>query len=367
MEGKKGIEFFHPFYPFPPFPSKKMISFPTSEISEPRILYLKGDTMFGIGIMGAGRVIGSHLRAVSNVEQVRLLAIAEKDPQKLANFVRQNQCEGYSDYRELLQHEGIDIVINCLPHFLHCESAVAALEAGKHVLIEKPMAMTVDECDRMIEAAKRNNVKLAIGHMHHFIPVNQTAKRILASGELGDVIMATDLWYKPHLPEHRPAWMLDRQYGGGMWWMNGPHLIDRVAWLIDSPVVSVKAMIESRIYDFPSDDSAMVLLHFESGAYATIAHAWYRRGAPSWESEYVCTEGMMKFSDGRLLISKGEKYEPVPIDSSGDMFTQQLATFVDTVKNDSEYPVTLEHARNVVRLLLAAEESSKTGREVILN
>ncbi len=142
-----------------------------------------------------------------------------------------NYCTPYTDYTEMLKRDDVDFVIIALPHWLHYGATVAAAAAKKHIFIEKPMAMTLDECDRMAEAADRNGVKLMVGHSEHYQAPNITARRILHSGELGDIVFANDVWYKPFSLGIRPPWFLDRAQGGGMWQMNGAHMLDRIIWL----------------------------------------------------------------------------------------------------------------------------------------
>lgn len=348
--------------------------------------------MVGIGIIGAGRVSGAHARPATALPQTRLVAVAEPDEARRAAFVERYGGTGYADYRELLEAKEVDAVVVALPHWLHAEATCAALSAGKHVLLEKPMAMTVEECDRIIAAARRANRKLMIGHSHHFFPVNLAVKALLTSGELGKIVMATDTWYKPFFGrEKRPLWFLDPAKGGGMWPMNGSHMIDRMIFFIESDVVAVKAMVGAYFFDQPATDAGMAILQFRNGVYATLAHAGYRDhcGVERFEAEITATQGQVRFDGRRLWRSCDDRYVEVEVpdmmaalrpeftpagvaESAKEVMVPsptlalQMAAFADSILNNTEPPVTGEYGREVVRVLNACEESGRTGREVRL-
>ncbi len=233
--------------------------------------------MHGVGIIGAGSVSTGHLRAVMALESTHLQAVADTDAERLARVCAEHGCEGYSSYEDLLADEQVDLVIVCLPHGLHCEVTVAALEAGKHVLVEKPMAVDVEQCDAMIAAAQRTGNQLSVGHMHRFSPANRAVKKLLSEQAVGDLVCLCDEAYRPFNP-NRPAWYLDKATHGGLWYQNGIHLIDRSCWWTGRRVVAVKALIDSRFFKFSADDVAMALLQFENGVYSTLIHVWWRTG-----------------------------------------------------------------------------------------
>jgi len=321
--------------------------------------------MQNVGIIGLGSVSPRHLESVEHVANANLVAVADINENVLSRVQNRYGCRAYSDYRDLLQDEEIDLVIICLPHFLHLESSVAALEAGKHVFVEKPMAINVEQCDQMIGAAKKSGKLLSVGHMHHFYPNNVEVKRMLDNKELGELVMVREEGYRPFKVEGRAKWYLAKDTQGGLWYQNGIHLIDRTCWWVGSRVVAVKAMVDSRFYDFSADDVAMAMLHLENGVYATLIHVWWQYGATFSNTDFVCTEGMIKLA-GQVLVGKDGSYEPRKIRDSYDAFDRQLEVFIIAIEEDTELAVTAEYARELVRVLLACEESAKTGREVVL-
>jgi predicted dehydrogenase len=257
---------------------------------------------------------------------------------------------------------------------------VDALQAGKHVLVEKPMAMSVAECDAILAAEQRSGRKLMVGHSQHFFPVNLAVSDLLASGGIGRIVMATDTWYKPFFGrEQRPPWFLDATKGGGMWPMNGAHMIDRLRMFVGSEVVAVKAFVGSSIHNLPTTDAGLALLQFADGVYATITHAGYRDGCgvDRFEAEITGVEGQIKFDGRHLWRAQEGRYEPqeVPAPQIVDRDTQvpvsafllQMSAFADAVLEDTPPPITGVYGREIVRVLDACEESSRTGREVRLD
>lgn len=336
--------------------------------------------MIGIGIVGAGRISGAHAQAARALPTTRLVGVAEPDEERRARFLERFGGTGYAEHRALLDADEVDAIVVCLPHWLHAEVGCAALDAGKHVFLEKPMAMTVAECDALIAAARRAGRKLMVGHMYQYHPVNTTAKALLDAGELGAIVMATDTWHKPFFGrEKRPAWFLDAAKGGGMWPMNGSHMIDRMTYLIGSDVVAVKASVGTRFFDQPCTDHGVALLQYGNGTHATLVHAGYRDGcgAERHEAEITATEGQIKFDGKSLWRIRDGQYVPVEVTAMppplrpdapcSPMFALQAAGFADAIRNDTAAPIPGEYGRQVVRVLEACEESGRTGREVRLD
>ena len=318
------------------------------------------------GIIGVGSVSRHHLEAVENIPTAQLVAVADTNTEALDRARNRYGCTPYADYRDLLQDDRIDLVIICLPHFLHMEATVVALEAGKHVFVEKPMAITVEQCDRMIEAARKYRKQLSVGHMHHFFPANVEVKRLLDNGEFGSLVMIREEGYRPFGTEGRAKWYFDRATQGGLWYQNGIHLIDRSSWWVGSRVKAVKALVDSRFHDFSADDVAMAMLHFENGVFATLIHVWWKSGATHATTEFICTEGMIKLDGQKIWTARTGPYEPHPVPDTTNAFDRQLEAFITAIEENTTPPVTPEYARDLVRTLIACEESARTGREVVI-
>ncbi len=322
---------------------------------------------YGVGIIGASRVSDGHARAISAVPETRLVAIAEPDAQRREQFTRDRSCIAYASHTELLADPQVDIVMIGLPHFLHTEVTVAACEAGKHIFLEKPMAMTVAACDEIMAAAEKAGVKLLVAHTEHFVPAGLTARRLVQDGKLGTVVFATDTWYRTFDLANRPPWFLNRaEGGGGMWYMNGVHMLDRLSWLIGSPITAVRAWVSNPMVGQNTDDTGLAWLDFANGTHATLHHTGYPQAGPERnEVEIIGTQASLRVAtrDDRLWLSNGTEYVEQPV-SGSDSFALELAGLVKAIETDTVPPVDGRWGRYIVAAALACEESSQTGEVV---
>lgn len=336
----------------------------------------------GIGIIGAGRICAAHAASALALPETQLVGIADVDAARLAQATERYGCRGYAGYQEMLQDDAVQAVIIGLPHFLHRDVTVGCLQAGRHVLLEKPMAMTVPECDAMIAAAAASGKNLMVAHSQQFFPVNQEVRKVLRDGAIGDLVLASDTWYKPFYDGVRPAWFLKDSEGGGMWPMNGSHMIDRLMFFLDSRVVAVKAKVGNPIHGV-SSDMGLAFLDFANGLSATIQHAGYKDGVNRFEVELTGTEAQLKVDGNQAgnasyLISRGGKWDEVSVampelpvragaTPPSPAFGAEVREFALSVLEGRAPSVTAEYGRHVVRVLEACVESSATGREVRLD
>jgi predicted dehydrogenase len=235
----------------------------------------------------------------------------------------------------------------------------------------------------MIDAADRTGRQLMVGHSQHFFPVNQAACALIQKGDIGAVVFATDTWYKPFYADPRPPWFLDARQGGGMWPMNGSHMIDRMTMFIRSEVVAVKAMVGTFFVDVPATDTGIALLQFKNGVHATVHHCGYQTGkaVERFEGEITGTEGQLRFTTQKMWRCQDGQYEEAPVPVSlpplkfdwpagkvpGATFINQLAAFQTAIRTGQEPAVSARYGREIVRVLEACEESARLGREVRLD
>jgi phthalate 4,5-cis-dihydrodiol dehydrogenase len=331
---------------------------------------------YGVAIIGTGRISGAHARAAQNVAQARLVAASEIDEERGKQFSEKWGCEVVKDYKELLKRDDVDIVSLTLPHWLHEPVGIEAAEAGKHIFVEKPMADSVEECDRMIAAARKNGVKLFTGHTEQFLAPNVKARQMIQSGEVGEPVMLTDCWYKAFALHTRPPWFLDRSKGGGMWLMNGAHMIDRVTYILNSRVKSVKAFVGTRFNDIQADDASMAYLDLEIGIPASLAHTGYKdkpgAGVEQSGGEIIisCTDAMLKIVDRQRLYrsAPGDRrgaWEEVPLEKV-DTTAAELEALIQNIERNEPEAVSVEQARHIVAVMSACEESSLSGHEELV-
>jgi len=220
-----------------------------------------------IGIIGTGGIGGAHLSAIDAVEGCALVACCDIVEEVARTAAEARGLPWFRDYPDLLALDEVEAVAVCTPHYLHCPMAVAAAEAGKHVICEKPMAMTVRECDDMLRAAQAAGVALAIIHQTSATPTARLAKQLLEGGELGDLWQASHL--SPGLRTNayyrtgawRGTW---HQEGGGVLINQKVHDLHLMNFLLGAPE-EVYASIRNVAHDIEVEDIATAQFRFESG------------------------------------------------------------------------------------------------------
>ena len=228
-----------------------------------------------IGVIGLGMAGAMMIPHLARHPRAALGPAADADPRLRARFADDYQMATYADANSLLESEDVDAVYIATPHQLHREHAVLAASHGKHVIVEKPMALSLADCDQMIEAAHRNGVALIVGHTFSFEPAIREIARLAQSGSLGSLAMLamwnyTDFLYRPRRPEE-----LDTAQGGGILFNQIPHQVDIARVLVRSPVRSVRASTAILDPRRATEGCCMAFLDFENGACASIVYSGY--------------------------------------------------------------------------------------------
>jgi phthalate 4,5-cis-dihydrodiol dehydrogenase len=228
-----------------------------------------------VGIAGLGLASTFTLPYLAQHPHVRIAAAADVRESALAQFARDYGGETFGSVEALCQSASVDAVYVCTPNYLHAEHAVLAAEHGKHVLIEKPMALTLDECDRMIAAAERHGVHLVYGHSHAYDPPVRKLAELVQGGELGRLTMLhtwnyTDLLYRP-----RAEWEMDTARGGGVVFIQAAHQIDVVRLIGGGRVRGVRAMTGTADPARPTEGHYTAYLELADGVPATLVYSGY--------------------------------------------------------------------------------------------
>lgn len=228
-----------------------------------------------IGVIGLGRAFTLMLQTFTQDKRVKLVAATDPMPEARAQFSRDFNATTYESAEGLCTNPLVDVVYIASPHQFHADHAGLASSYGKHVLVEKPMALTLDECTQMIEAAKKANKHLIVGHSHSFnTPIKRT-RQIIDSGELGEVKMIhafnfTDFLYRPRRPEE-----LRTQEGGGVIHSQATHQIDIIRLLGGGMVKTVQAHTGMWDKSRLTEGAYSALLGFEDGAFASATFSGY--------------------------------------------------------------------------------------------
>ncbi len=351
-----------------------------------------------VGIIGCGGIAnGKHMPGLAKLDSVEITAFCDIIPEKAEKAAKDYGIQGagiYADYRELLRQSGVEVVHICTPNKSHGEITVASLEAGMHVMCEKPMAKTSADAHRMYEAAKRTGRKLCIAYQNRYRQDALYLKKLCSEGELGEIYFA-----KAHALRRRavPTWgvFLDKeQQGGGPLIDIGTHALDLTLWLMDNyKVRSVMGSTYRKLADtknaanawdswdpdkFTVEDSAFGFITMQNGATIILETSWAlntlnigeamttlcgtKAGADMWDGLRINGE---KF--GKTYINKpclgsegvdfysGNTYEP------GDM---EAKMWIDSILNDTQTFVKPEEAMVVTDILEAVYKSAGTGKPV---
>lgn len=237
-----------------------------------------------IGVAGLGRAFTLMLPALRAHPRIQLVAAADPRTEARASFERDFDAPAHDSLGNLLADRSVEAVYVATPHEHHAEHAIAAAQAGKHVLVEKPMALTLDDAAAMGAAARAHGVHLLVGHSHSFDAPIARARSIVASGELGRVGMITainftDFLYRPRRPEE-----LDTARGGGVLFSQAAHQVDIVRLLGGGLAKSVRAQAGRWDQARPTEGAYASLVTFEGGAFACLAYNGYGH----FDSDELC-------------------------------------------------------------------------------
>ncbi len=238
-----------------------------------------------LGIAGLGAASRQILPQVARVPEMELAAGADIRPAALAEFKATYRGQVFSDVRAMCESGEIDAVWIATPNVFHAEHTVIAADCGKHIIVEKPMAVNLAEADRMIAAAQRNGVKLVQGHSKIYSPAIQKMGDIARGGALGRVIQINTWNFNDWLQRPRLLSEVDTRIGGGVCFRQGPHQVDIVRYLGGGRVRSVRAIAGRADKHFATEGDYTALLEFDGGAAATLvfnAYGYFNIAELTW-------------------------------------------------------------------------------------
>jgi phthalate 4,5-cis-dihydrodiol dehydrogenase len=235
------------------------------------------DRVLGVGVVGLGRAFIAMADALASHPAIRIAGAADPRPEAQVRFVQDFGAPCHDSLETLCRDPAIDAVYIATPHQHHQEHVCIAARHGKHIIVEKPMALTLEACDAMIAAAEREGVALIVGHTHSFDPPVRKVREIVRGGEFGAVRMIsalnyTDFLYRPRRPEE-----LATDLGGGVLFNQAPHHVDIVRLIGGGLVRSVRAVTGVWDPSRPTEGSYAAFLQFEDGAVGSLVYSGYGR------------------------------------------------------------------------------------------
>ena len=351
----------------------------------PKVWGVESSRMFGmgvekvtrvrVGLIGCGGISRAHVPGYRELRDAgEVVAVADVDRARAEERARELGCGSvYADYQEVLARSDVDAVDICLPHFLHAPVALAAIAAGKHVLVEKPIAVRLDEAEAMVSAADRAGVILQVGHNERFEPQYQTMKEVLKERALGQVFsVRADHNQNVVLPPTH--WLRDNaSAGGGVVIGSAIHRLDLLRWLFGEPedVFQVQTYLRDRL---DGEVAAITSLHFPGGIIAEVTSNWAVRHSPWNELLWIAgSEGSMHNIGGVHLDSarrpecaRGFVRLDGPAAGRGISFIEEIRQFIQCARTGQRPLVDGAEGVSTLRLVLAAYRSAELGRPVRL-
>jgi len=339
-------------------------------------------------LLGAGFIADIHIesyhRFVPDAEVVGVFARKRARAQAFAK--KHHIARSFADLDEAIRESDADVVDVCLPNFLHYRAVLAAAKAGKHVIIEKPLAMTLEEADEMIASCKAAKVKLMYAEELCFAPKYERVRKLANEGAFGKIYMLKQA--EKHSGPHSD-WFYDiNQSGGGVIMDMGCHGLAWFRWMLGGcpKAVSVLAHMQTGLLHkgrTRGEENSIVIVEFEGGAIGVAENSWAKHGGMEDYAEVygtggVCYADLFQGNAAQTYSEKGYGYAMEKAGSTkGWTFTifeeafnqgypQELKHFIECVREDAQPVVTGEDGRAVLELIYAAYESARTGRKVPL-
>jgi myo-inositol 2-dehydrogenase/D-chiro-inositol 1-dehydrogenase len=339
-----------------------------------------------VAILGAGFITDIHMESYHRfIPEAEVVAVYARNFDKAKAFAKKYEiAQWFDDIDKLIAESGCEVVEICLPNYLHASATIKAAKAGKHIIIEKPLAVTLEEADEMIAVCKANNVKLMYAEELCFAPKYERARQLVKDGAVGDIFMLKQ--GEKHSGPHSD-WFYDINLaGGGVIMDMGCHALGWFRWMLDhAKVTSVYATMSTVFHKgrTKGEDNSVIIVEFENGVTAVAENSWAKHGGMDDRCEIYGTGGVI-YADlfmGNAAVTysrEGYGYAMEKADTSkGWSFTifeeafnqgypHELKHFIDCVRNDKTPLVTGEDGRAVLEMIYAAYASAGQGKKVAL-
>ena len=333
-----------------------------------------------VALVGCGRVAPRHAQSLTELPDARLVAVADLIDSRAAHFAREYGAEAYTDYRYLLDRRDIDLIHICTPSGLHAEMGIAAVEAGKHVLVEKPIALNLADADALIAAAQAAGLKLGVVLQNRYNAPVQEVYQAVRAGRLGRLLLgnATVRWYRPQ-EYYEDGWHGTWAMDGGALMNQSIHHIDALQWLMGEPVEEVFAYTATLAHRMEAEDIGVAVLRFRSGALgaiegSTVTYPQNLEGSVALFGE----KGSVKVGGTALNRTAFWKIEG-ELERERELLTREqldppsvygyshklvIADMIAAIREDRPPQTDGGQARRSLALVTAIYESARTGQPV---
>jgi UDP-N-acetyl-2-amino-2-deoxyglucuronate dehydrogenase len=342
----------------------------------------------GFGIVGAGVISAIHARAIGSLPGARLVAVTDVAHDRAAAFASAHECTAEPDLDGLLARDDVDVVSVCVPSGLHAEVGIRATAAGKHLVVEKPIDVSLEAADRLISAATRAGVVMTVISQHRFDPGLIELRRLLDEGQLGRLVLgeASTKWYRSQAYYDSAAWRGTWALDGGSLLNQGIHYADLLLWSM-GPVAEVTALFSTVTHQIEVEDTALAALRFASGAVGTIVASTAVFPGFAQRLDISGTGGTVVVEDGEIIRRdlSADSAEPglrgsraagasapspaaaKPAGLDTVSHAAQIGDLLTAIDEGRAPAVTSADGRAVLEVVCAIYESARDGRTVRLS
>jgi UDP-N-acetyl-2-amino-2-deoxyglucuronate dehydrogenase len=342
---------------------------------------VSGDKTFRIALVGCGRISKNHFEAIEQVEGLELVAVSDTVAERAAEAGAQWGVPHFTSYEKMLKDAKADVITIATPSGLHAEQGVAAAQAGKHVVMEKPMAISLTGADALVHACDKAGVQLFVVKQNRLNAPIQLLKRAIDRERFGRIYMAscTVHWARPQEYYDQAPWRGTWEFDGGAFMNQASHYVDLIQWLM-GPVESVMAKTATLARRIETEDSGVAILKFRSGALGSIQVTMlaYPRNLEG-SITILGEKGSAKI--GGTAVNKVENWQFAEYDDDDKLIAAADTTppnvyglghqgyyrnVLDVLRGEAKPDTDGRAGRKSLELILGIYESAKTGREVPL-
>lgn len=337
-----------------------------------------------VGVISCSNMAERHMEAAAGLPNTELVMVCDIDKEKMEKVAARFKVAKYStDYRDVLADEEVDVVVVCTPDQTHKEIAIAALKAGKHVLCEKPMALTIEDCNEMIAAAKAADTKMMVGQIARYQKSFAEAKKLIERGDIGELFYV-ESEYAHDYSHIGHNWRLDPLRHGFLG--GGCHAVDLLRWIAGDPIEVTAYANHKVLKDWPTDDATIAIMKFPNDVIGKVFVSIGCKRAYTMRSVFYGSKGtiiadtespfMTVYQDGyreEVSLMEGVRKQthtiPIMYPCKGKDHNTfgELAEFAKIILQDKPVKTDVVEGAKTVLVSLSAVESTKTGKSVTID
>ena len=325
-------------------------------------------------IIGTGHIAHVHAESIKKIKDAELVAVRSRDIERAKNFARKYGAEAFTDYNKLLKNGNIDVVDIVNENYLHADHGIKAAKSSKHVIVEKPIDISIKKAEKLIEVCKKMGVKLSVISQYRYNENIRRVKKAIDSGMFGRLMLMNVLvrWYRPK-EYYMKEWRCKSRFaGGGALLIQAIHHVDIMRWLM-GPAKSVIGVIGTLKHKIEVEDLGIGTINFVNGAIGNIVattisnknmkdrfEIYGDRGSVILEGTKILEWNM---GGGKIKTGVISKVHSMKALKKGTI-KDQIQDYVQSINKDEEVKISGEDGLNSLRVVKAIYNSSKTGKEV---